>query len=139
MLPLVPPEITIPTTLPDGLAEADVDTPLECWWNPENVTSDVPLERWVNSPLAAQSTPITPGEPAKVKKLGLPLVLVLRRNALPPPATSPAGIWPLPPRNVQTNASLQCPMKKKRNACGLFTAPPRLRLTGPTGNPGSTP
>src|SRR5438552_17021212 len=109
MLPLAPGEITIPTTLPDALAEAAVETPLECWRNPGKVTCDVPLKRWVNRPLAVQSTVITPGDP-KVKKLGLPLVFVLRCSALPPPATSPAGIWPLPSEKVQPKA-LHCSMK----------------------------
>src|SRR6059058_4616786 len=110
MLPLAPGEITIPTTLPDALAEADVDTPLECWRNPGKVTSDVPLERWVKKPLSVQSTVITPGDPPKVEKLGLPLVLVLRCTCLPPPATSPPGIWPLPSEKVQPKA-LHCSMK----------------------------
>src|SRR5437867_10846584 len=111
MLPLAPGEITIPTTLPDALAEADVETPLECWRNPGKVSCDVPLKRWVNRSLAPQSTAITPGDPPKVKKSGLPLVLVLKCSCLPPPETSRAGIRPLPPRTVQPSNPSHCSMK----------------------------
>src|SRR2546430_16776531 len=101
MLPLAPGEITIPTTLPDALAEADVDTPLECWRNPAKVTSDVPLERWVKKPLAVQTPVVTPGDPPKVKKLGLPAVVVVRGRCLPPPPTSRARNWPRPSQKGQ--------------------------------------
>src|SRR5690349_586538 len=111
MLPLLSDGIALPTTLPDALAEAEVDTPLECWRKPGKVNSDVPLERWVKKPLFVQSTAITPGDPPNVKKLGLPAVLVLRCSCLPPPLTSLAGIWPNPCRKLQPKKGSHCSMK----------------------------
>src|SRR6266480_8146817 len=77
-----------PTTLPAALAEDEVETPVKCCRNPGKIRSVVPLERCWNAPLARQSTATSPADPPKVKKLGLPLVLVARRSCWPPPLRS---------------------------------------------------
>src|SRR5882672_5848350 len=103
---------TLQTTLPPPLAEADVDTPVTCWWNPPaKLRSEVPLERCWKAPLARQSTVINPGGPPNVKKLGLPLVLVARCSCWPPPERSLLGIRPLPTMNVQEKNASHCSMK----------------------------
>src|SRR6266566_2215760 len=82
MLPGLPGGTTIPTTLPVPLAEAEVDTPVVCCWNPPaKLRSEVPLERCWNAPLARQSTVIDPGGPPNVKKLGLQLLAAARQIA----------------------------------------------------------
>src|SRR6266568_8089850 len=112
MLPELPGGTTIPTTLPAPLADADVDTPVVCCWNPPaKLRSEVPLERCWNAPLARQSTVISPDGPPNVKKLGLPLVLVARCSCRPPPDRLLLGIVPLPSRKLQKKNASHCSMK----------------------------
>src|SRR5439155_17289827 len=76
MAPELVREFVNPAMRPGACHEAEVKSCSLRMVKPGKLNSLVPLELCVNSPLAPQSTDTGPVGPAKVTKLGLPVVLV---------------------------------------------------------------